>query len=186
MGWRQVVVSSYSRTLPHCGYTYIHENGLLEGQTWARAHHRFRIVRDHYIFAREVLDKWSERWQWIHSEANGQKYENGMAKSSLTFSLTLSLHLWSYFHWRFPPSARHIMTMIPSNELSFCLYRFYSTIYKKRAFLILSYSNPYTYISRYHLCLLIIHLNIWTLTPFSSQELALANWLITFVDLIHI
>ena len=56
-----MVVSSYSRTLPHCGYTYIHENGLLEGQTWARAHHRFRIVRDHYIFAREVLDKWSER-----------------------------------------------------------------------------------------------------------------------------
>ena len=43
---RQVVVSLYSHTLPNCGYTNIHEVGLSEGQTLARAHHHFGIVHD--------------------------------------------------------------------------------------------------------------------------------------------
>ena len=46
MGRRQVVVSLESEILPNCGYTYIHEDGLSEGQVLAKAHHHYRMVRD--------------------------------------------------------------------------------------------------------------------------------------------
>ena len=46
MGRRQVVVSLDAEILPNCGYTYIHEDGLSEGQILAKAHHHYRMVRD--------------------------------------------------------------------------------------------------------------------------------------------
>ena len=46
MGRRQVVVALDSNILRNCGYTYIHEDGLLEGQVVAKAHHHYRMVRD--------------------------------------------------------------------------------------------------------------------------------------------
>ena len=46
MGRRQVVVALDSDILPNCGYTYIHEDGLSEGQVLAKAHHHYRMIRD--------------------------------------------------------------------------------------------------------------------------------------------
>ena len=45
-GRRQVVIALDSEILPNCGYTYIHEGGLSEGQVLAKAHHHYRMVRD--------------------------------------------------------------------------------------------------------------------------------------------
>ena len=46
MGWIQVVVSLDFQPLPNCGYTYIHECGLFEGQALAQTRHHLRIVCD--------------------------------------------------------------------------------------------------------------------------------------------
>ena len=35
-----------SEILANCGYTYIHEDGLSEGQVLAKAHHHYRMIRD--------------------------------------------------------------------------------------------------------------------------------------------
>ena len=39
-----MVVSLDYEILPNCGYTYIHEDGLSEGQTLAKSHHHYRMV----------------------------------------------------------------------------------------------------------------------------------------------
>ena len=46
MGRRQVVVALDSEILPICRYTYIHGDGLSEGQVLAKAHPHYRMVRD--------------------------------------------------------------------------------------------------------------------------------------------
>ena len=55
MGWRQVVVSD-SEIFLNCGYTYIHEDGLSEGQVLVKAHH-YRMICDGVCIA--ISQRWS-------------------------------------------------------------------------------------------------------------------------------
>ena len=46
MGRSQVVVSLDFEILPNCGYTYIHEDGLSEGQVLPKTRHHYRMLRN--------------------------------------------------------------------------------------------------------------------------------------------
>ena len=61
MGARLVVVFLDSRTLSHCGYTYIHEMGYRKAKRWLELIINLELFVKHWPNIC-LVDKWSERW----------------------------------------------------------------------------------------------------------------------------